>query len=243
MSNIQSLLAEWTKSITQAFSPRIHCLICHVKTPQVVCEACLQHLTTLGHKCTTCARPLSIPTDTICGHCIKHKPALDGILTVYAYTAPLRFLIHEFKYREGYFLTKTLTKMLLDALPKDYMTDCIVPVPMHTQRLRERGFDHTLWLARAVSRHVPFHLETNLCKKTNHTTNSAQLNAEQRKKNTQDAYQVQPSRYQHVTLLDDLTTTGETANTLARLLKKNGAQTVMLWCCARALMDRTSLPK
>ncbi len=213
----------------------MYCLICNTKTKEIVCHDCLQHLTKLDNTCLTCALPLLNSTDKRCGQCIQNPPALDAIMTKYAYTAPLRFLIHHFKYHEGYFLTETLTDLLLEALPQHYATDCIIPVPMHTQRLKSRGFHHTLWLAQAVSRHVHFPIDTHLCQKVTHTSSSAQLNAKQRQTNTQKAYWVAPTSYQHVTLLDDLTTTRETANTLARLLKKNGVQKVVLWCCARTL--------
>lgn len=202
---------------------------------EVVCSSCLEHLTPLGHKCLTCALPLFTPTDTYCGACIQHPPALDEVITAYAYTAPLRFLIHEFKYHEGYFLTNTLSQLLLQALPKNYTTDCLLPVPMHTQRLKERGFHHTEWLAQAISRHTKFPVEKKLCKKIYHTQSSAQLNAADRKRNNIQAYQATLSPYTHITLIDDLITTGETANTIAKLLKQNGTQKVTLWCCARAL--------
>jgi ComF family protein len=226
-------------SITQALRPRMHCLICRTKNRQVVCKICLESLPRLTHTCLQCALPLSVPSDQICGHCIQNPPALDRVLTAYAYTSPLRFLIHQFKYHEGYFLTTTLSSLLLNALPQYYQTDCIIPVPMHTRRLRERGFDHTLWLARAVSQHTGIPIRADLCQKVQHTLNSAQLNAKERRKNTPQAYSVAASPYQHITLLDDLFTTGETSNTIARLLKETGVREVNLWCCARTLIDKT----
>lgn len=223
------------ESITQALKPRMYCFICRTRNHTVVCQACLNHLTTLNTACRSCALPLLDTTDQLCGQCIQAPPALDAILTAYAYSPPLRHLIHHFKYHEGYFLTQTLTKLLLNALPPDYTTDCIVPVPMHTKRLKQRGFHHTLWLARAVARHVPFPIEEHLCQKIIHTSNSAKLNAKERQTANSKAYWVAPTEYQHVTLLDDLTTTRETGNTLARLFKANGVKKVVLWCCARTL--------
>lgn len=224
-------------SITQALKPGIYCFICRTKTKQVVCVDCLQQLTQLGCRCMTCALPLIETTDTQCGQCILSPPSLDLILTAYAYTAPLRFLIHHFKYHEGYFLTPVLTELLLDALPENYKTDCIVPVPMHTKRLRERGFHHTLWLAKALSKKTRIPVDASCCVKIKHTINSAQLSAKARQKNTEDSYLVYSSSYRHVTLVDDLTTTGETANNIATLLKKNGVETVSLWCVAKTLMN------
>ncbi len=211
-----------------------------------MCHDCIQCLELIENPCVNCALPLPNlrdaqeldyreRIDNQCGACITQPTPLDQIMTNYIYTAPLRFLIHHFKYHEGYFLTSTLTELMLHALPENYKTDCIIPVPMHTTRLRERGFHHTLWLAKALSKKTGIQVDNQTCIKIKHTRTSAQLSAKERQKNTANAYLVLPNTYRHVTLLDDLTTTRETGNQIAKLLKESGVETVALWCIARAL--------
>lgn len=142
-------------------------------------------------------------------------------------------VLHEFKYRAGLYLSSYLTKLMMDALPTGYTTDCLVPVPMHPKRLRHRGFNQAAELTKQLSRHLKLSYDLTYCRKQVNTAPQAGLNAEARRKNLRDAFQVKTSDYKHVTLIDDLMTTGSTANELARVLKKQGVIRVDLWCCAR----------
>lgn len=172
----------------------------------------------------------------VCGICIKKKPTLDRVFSAYSFEEPLRSLIHDFKYKDAFYLRSLLVKLILDGLSPDALkTECLIPVPLHKNRLQERGFNQAAELARLLSKKTNRPYQLNLCKKTIHTKPQAGLNAKERQKNLNNAFEVKPMPYKHVTLIDDLLTTGSTANELAQLLKAQGLVQVDLWCCARVV--------
>lgn len=199
-----------------------------------ICNECTALLTPLGPACCYCAHPLPDPTFLVCGHCCRKKPDLDTVITAYRFEEPLRTLLHEFKYHKGLYLSTCLTTLMLDALPNEhYDTECLIPVPMHPKRLANRGFNQAAVLAKQLSRRLNVPYDPSCCQKILNTAPQAGLNAQERKKNLRHAFLAKCRAYQHVTLIDDLLTTGSTANELARVLKRQGVRRVDLWCCAR----------
>lgn len=199
-----------------------------------ICAQCIALLTPLGPACTYCALPLPAGDFLICGRCCRNKPYVDKVITAYCFDEPLRTLIHEFKYREGLHLLTFLSNLMLHALPKnDYPTECLMPVPMHPKRLKQRGFNQAAELTKSLARTLKLPYDLSHCKKTLNTLPQAGLNANARQKNLRGAFKASASHYQHITLIDDLFTTGSTANELARMLKDKGVARVDLWCCAR----------
>lgn len=198
----------------------------------------------MGPACRHCAIPIPDDHFLVCGPCGTKKPAIDSVLTAYRFEEPLRTLLHEFKYHEGLYLGTFLTDLMLHALPtQPYETQCLIPVPMHPARLRQRGFNQAVELTKHLGRQLKLPYKLSHCQKIINTVPQAGLNADQRKKNLRHAFQAKRLPYQHVTLVDDLLTTGSTANELARTLKNQGVARVDLWCCARVVTDhpKTSL--
>lgn len=198
-----------------------------------ICSQCTALLTPLGAACRYCALPLPDARFLVCGQCCRKKPDVDTVITAYCFEEPLRMVLHEFKYREGLYLSSYLTQLMLDALPAGYTTDCLIPVPMHPKRLRHRGFNQAAELTKRLSRHLEISCDLTYCRKQVNTAPQAGLDAEARRKNLRDVFHVKTTHDKHVTLIDDLMTTGSTANELARVLKKQGVNRVDLWCCAR----------
>ncbi|KTC85909.1 MULTISPECIES: ComF family protein [Legionella] len=225
-------------SITQMLRLPSVCVLCYQyhRQPFAVCDSCLNLLKQIGPACRYCALPLPDDTFLSCGVCSKKKPAIDKTITAYLFEEPLRTLVHEFKYHEALYLVSFLARLMLNALPNGVLeTQCLVPVPLHPKRLRQRGFNQAAELCKFLARKLALPYELNLCKKIIHTAPQASLNKKQRKQNLQNAFQSQLSPYQHITLVDDLLTTGSTANELALAFKQQGVAQVDLWCCARAV--------
>lgn len=199
-----------------------------------ICDSCSQWLTPIGYSCICCAQPLPPSTSQICGKCCRQKPLIDTVVTAYRYEEPLRTLLHEFKYQEGFHLLTWLTKLMLDAVSKNTARpQCLIPVPMHSKRLRLRGFNQAAELAKKMSQALNIPYDLSLCKKRVNTPSQASLSAIARQKNLRHAFEAKVKTYQHVALIDDLMTTGNTANEIARVLKNQGIKRVDLWCCAR----------
>ncbi|WED42210.1 ComF family protein [Legionella cardiaca] len=224
-------------SITQMLRLPSVCVICYQyhRDPYAACRACFSLLQQLGPACSYCALPLSDDSFLVCGRCSKSKPAFDRTFTMYRFEEPLRTLLHEYKYNGALFLRGFLVKLMIDALPQTALkTECLVPVPLHSKKLQERGFNQAAELAKRLAKHLQIPYELTLCKKILHTPSQMSLNRKERHRNLRHAFEVKANSYQHITLVDDLLTTGNTVNELATLFKKQGVAHVDVWCCARA---------
>jgi len=190
----------------------------------------------LGPACNHCAQPLPDTTFLICGRCCKKKPYFDQTITGYVFKEPLRTLLHIFKYQEGLYLSTLFANLILNSLPpRAKETECLIPVPMHRQRLRQRGFNQAAELVKHLGHQLKIPYDLSSCQKIINTAPQAGLDANQRRKNLRHAFSVPRLSYQHVTIVDDLITTGSTSNELAKLLKKQGIARVDVWCCARVI--------
>jgi ComF family protein len=115
------------------------------------------------------------------------------------------------------------------------MPDLILPVPLHKDRYRERGFNQSIEIARVVASRLKIPLDLSSCLRHRNTFRQTDLSAKQRRANLHNAFMInRPLTVQHVAILDDVMTTGSTANELAKTLKKSGVNRVDIWVCARA---------
>lgn len=224
-------------SITHKLGIPAVCVLCQQYHYErcAVCNYCMALFKKIDFACSYCSLPLPDETFLICGSCIKEKPIFDQVITTYCFEQPLRTLIHEFKYQEALYLRGFLAKLMLEAMNSTPLSSqCLVPVPLHPIRLRERGFNQAAELCKLLARKLKIPYELRLCEKIIHTVPQVGLSAKLRQKNLHQAFIAKPTTYKHITLIDDLFTTGSTANELAKTLKQQGVEQVDLWCCARA---------
>ena len=225
-------------SITQRFALPSICALCNQfhNGPLAVCAFCTQLIRPLGPSCQYCAHPLADNVHLICGSCIKKKPHFDRAFIPYIFEEPLRGLLHQFKYTKGLYLSTFLSHLMLQS--SKCMTqkpECLIPVPIHPIRLRQRGFNQAAILTKLLAKQLQIPYDFNSCQKIMNTAPQASLNKEQRQKNLRHVFHTRAMPYQHVMLVDDLMTTGSTANELALTLKKSGLRQVDIWCCARTV--------
>ena len=236
-------MQEKIQSITQRlFWPR-SCALCHRyhRHNHAVCTECMPLFSPLGPACHHCAEPLPEGQFLMCGACSKTLPCVDKVSVACLFQEPIRTLLHQFKYRSGLYLCSFLCTLIKNALsPEALTTECLIPIPLHPKRLRERGFNQAAVLSRYLSKELHLPIDLYGWKKIIHTKPQAQLDASSRKKNLHQACAASPMPYQHVTLIDDLITTGSTVNALAYALKQQGVARVDVWCCAKAANSHTS---
>ena len=201
------------------------CILCAQRndSKQIVCSFCNRLIQQY-------AMPLSIESSA---------SAINQVITAYRYEEPLRTLLHTFKYHQGLYLTSFLVHLMLQAPFDSAQTDCFIPVPMHRKRLQQRGFNQAAHLAQRLSRICQRPCINHACQKIKNTAPQAGLNAHQRQINLKNAFVSRTLPYKHITLVDDLYTTGSTANEIATVLKDKGAKRVDIWCCARATLTTT----
>ncbi len=225
-----------TASITQWLSLPAICSLCkqYFYGSSALCSPCIQMMPVLSFACTQCATPLPNPTHRLCGNCIVHPPKFDRVVTGFQFTEPLRSLVHQFKYHNALYLKKFLAQLMLTNLRENpFDIECLVPVPMHAARIRQRGFNPAVELSKILAKKCGVPLDLRLCSKTNNTENQANLRYQERVRNLKNCFTTKPNTYRHVTLVDDILTTGSTANELADGLKASGVTQVSVWCLAR----------
>ena len=111
-----------------------------------------------------------------------------------------------------------------------------MPVPLHPKRLRERSFNQSLLLARHVARRLGFELDFLSLRRVRYTQPQTGLKKDQRRKNVRKAFDLKAPdvvKGRDVILVDDVTTTGNTLNECARVLKRSGAKNVFCVTLAR----------
>ena len=213
--------------------PRI-CLVCQMqfKDPTPLCKACELLIPRLKNTCMSCAEP---STHSFCGRCRQHGSVIHRLYVFYPYQQPLTQLIKQFKFGQSLDLNRYLAQLLLNHLPTEALkTQCLIPIPMHPQKLRQRGFHQTALLTKQLSKKTGIPYQLNLCKKTINTVSQSSLTRLQRKSNLEHAFTCQPIQYQHITLIDDVITTGSTLQTLANLFQQQGVLKIDAWVLCKS---------
>lgn len=200
----------------------------------ILCAACANELQRLNPPhCPQCALPT--PNGERCGRCLSHPPYYDAARALFRYDFPLDKLIQAFKYGHKLALGPYFGRQLA-TLAAGIAADLIVPLPLHSERLRERGFNQALELARPVSAALQWPLDPHCCLRIRQTATQASLPWRERAKNIRNAFHCSADLSgKHVLLIDDVMTTGASLDECARTLKLHGAATVTLLVVARAL--------
>lgn len=156
------------------------------------------------------------------------------MLSAYAYRFPLDRLLHRFKYSADLALGACLGGALARRVAGAPRPDLVLASPMSERRLRERGFNHALWLARRVARLESLPLDARSLLKTVHTPPQTGHDRRARRRNLRGAFAVRRRLDGlHVAVVDDVVTTGATLHELAVVLKSAGAARVAGWVLAR----------
>ncbi len=147
--------------------------------------------------------------------------------------------MQDLKFNSRLALARSLGILMADWLQEHIgdPPDCIIPVPLHAARLRERGFNQSLELARPIARRLHLPLDTHRCRRLRNTPPQADLTARHRHSNIKGAFGVTEKISGHIAIIDDVMTTGSTAQEMSRILLDAGAAEVEVWVCARAGSD------
>ncbi len=203
-----------------------------------LCDACWDALPRHRGRLCGCGLPLP-PALLVCGRCRRGRQPFTAGLSLGPYEGALRTVIHELKYRGRKRVARRLAEALL-AQPgaEDLLrgSDVLVPVPLHPRRRRERGFNQAEVVAEELARRVGRPCATGALVRRKDTTPQAGLSAAQRRRNVAGAFAVRRQPLvagRVVALVDDVLTTGATAQACARALLAAGASEVRLLAVAR----------
>lgn len=203
-----------------------------------LCPACEADLARIESPCPSCGMPLTEQGASCCGQCLQHPPPYRHTVSPFYYQPPLMQLVTDLKFQQQLKIARLFAGLLAEALSHSPRPDCIIPVPLHPRRLRERGFNQSLEIARLLGKQLGVPVAQRLCRRTRHTSPQTGLDAKARKRNIKNAFGLTGGcHYRHVAILDDVITTGNTVSELARLLARNGVKEIEVWSVARAVPD------
>jgi competence protein ComFC len=243
MTPIRPLLRTLAGTVVELFYPT-NCVVCGVpqEPGKQLCDRCKADLRPiLAPFCRTCSRPFEgkIRSPFQCVSCEDRDMGFDLAVSAYRATGLLRDLIHRFKYSGHYYLRHALAEFLLEAFKDERLqkpvVEAIVPVPLHSTRHRDRGYNQSEALAEIVSRRLQIPV-LNCLRRRVPTRTQTQFDREERMQNLRKAFVLRESNRVHgknLLLLDDILTTGSTLAECAKVLRAAGAQSVRAITVAR----------
>lgn len=201
-----------------------------------VCAACELQLASPAAHCPRCALPS--PNGGLCGACIRRAPHFDRTIAAATYAFPLDRLIQAYKYEAALAYAGLFTELLARALGPIVDVDLVVPMPLHPDKIRARGFNQAHELARRIAPRYGVPVDPFAAVRAKPTTVQADLPIEARASNVRNAFAASAAVLgRRIAVVDDVMTTGATLDELARTLKAHGALHVENWVVARALLS------
>lgn len=221
------------------------CILCGDCTTAdiALCVECALELPCPECACKRCGIELgpAPPAHGFCGHCLSDPPSFDHCIAAFRYEFPIRELIAGFKFHAGFAEGRTLARLLAERAGREFETlgkpQRLLPVPLHASRLRERGFNQSIELARVIGQHCGIAVDTSYCRRSRATPSQKGLSAEERAANLRNAFTLHgecaEGKLRHVAIVDDVVTTMTTVDTLARVLRSAGVARIDVLCLAR----------
>ncbi|AIC09238.1 ComF family protein [Xylella fastidiosa] len=213
-----------------------YCLACNEPGHQgkTLCATCQLLLPRMENACLRCAAPLKElegihPT---CGPCLYDPPPLETAHAAFLYHWPINKLISRFKFHQDLACGHLLAENMAIAAQHWPRPQALVPVSLHHGRLRTRGYDQALELARHLGNRLQLPCLPAL-RRVRATIPQSQLNANKRRSNLHNAFISIHPLPTHVAFVDDVMTTGTTLHAAARALRHTGVTRIDAWICAR----------
>lgn len=218
-----------------------YCIFCKARSDQArdLCRTCENRLPYVTHACAQCANPLPLfHIPLLCGKCLSSSPYFDSTFALCYYESPFTRLITQLKFHGQLGLSTLLGHLMVDRLIHlPHHPELIIPIPLHKTRLRERGFNQAIEIARPIAKHLQIPLDITHTQRHRYTHAQSDIAANLRYKNVRHAFSVKGILPKNVAIIDDVMTTGHTVNEFARTLKSAGVEHVQVWCCARTPMN------
>jgi ComF family protein len=205
------------------------CFLCRGAAAGLLCAACDAELPRLaGPRCPRCA--LDSPRGEVCGRCLSEPPHYDATVAALAYEFPADALVHSLKFRGELVLAEHLGVILGQCIAGQDV-DSVIAVPLSADRLRSRGYNQAVEIARHVARRS---VELDLCVRERDTPAQMDLPYAERRRNVRGAFRcTRALPGASVAVVDDVMTTGATLDEIASVLKRAGAARVVNWVVAR----------
>lgn len=224
----------------------VNCVFCGLRTEAAqpnICPECTADLPWLENACIRCGMPLSstIGSEAVCGHCLKHPPPYHTLHTLFSYQFPVDQLILRLKFQQQFIYARLLGELLAKYCAQYYTTQALrpailLPMPLHVKRLRQRGFNQAVELARPIAKRLTVPIGYTQVKRVKYTQPQMELPLTERAKNVHHAFKANSTLSgMHVVIVDDVITSGHTVHSLALALQTAGAVRIDVWGVARTV--------
>ncbi len=218
------------------FPSDIYCISCSRPIAKglkySLCESCRRHiLDERPHRCVRCGRFITEKTGDYCEFCVLYPPLYSRGRAAVVYTDGARRIVQKLKYGGRGYLAKNMADIIYDEVKNGLKYDIIIPVPMYAKKMKKRGFCQTTLMSEYLSERSGKPVVTGILVRTRDTVPMSGLEPDERKKNIKNAFSVTEGNKiegKAVLLIDDVLTTGSTANECAAVLLEAGAASVSL---------------
>ena len=214
------------------------CPICGeiLEKDSILCKSCLSGLKKLSPPfCPICSVPFPDGESHICEACLRRRPYFESISSAYIYEGTASKAIHLFKFQRKKSVGRAIGMLLSEfasnwwkGISKKDIEYVVVPVPLGKRRLRERGFNQSLTIARYVSKGLNLAIDYLSLRRIKETEQQSVLGTEERKRNVRNAFEVfgDALKGKGIILVDDVATTGSTLNECAKALRRAGVEEI-----------------
>jgi ComF family protein len=241
--------------LTNMIFPRT-CVLCGDSGANNIdlCLSCQKELPIITNACSQCGMELdnfqeASPTKpcktNICGACLKDPPPFDRTIAIFNYHSPIDQFIINLKFHKNLLYAAILGKLTAKSLELCYehcnKPEVIIPIPLHPNRLKERGFNQSLELFHPIAKKLHIPIDAYNWLRTKDTVAQSLLDGNERRKNIQHAfscnrkYKTNPYPYSYVAVVDDVFTTGATLREFCKTLRTAGIKKIDVWTCAHAV--------
>lgn len=218
------------------------CAVCRRWSSQRLCSDCTARYATAVPRCHFCALRLPPGAGPACGNCLSTPPPLSRCIAALDYGFPWDRLLQQFKFHAALHWRALLVELLDRALQDAEAPELLLPIPLTARRLRERGYNQSLEIARGLAQRRQWRCDAGLLLRVRETAQQASLQLDARRANMRHAFAVEPAgqarlRGAKVALVDDVMTSGATLFEAAGALHRAGAASVQAWVLARTPAD------
>ncbi len=233
-------------AINLLFPRHIKCGLCEIELgqdfPWNLCPECADGLAPVGnYACKGCGRFVgAFALKGFCSHCLGDSPGFSAGVSGYIYNDAAQTIVHGLKYHSKPWLAHSMaaqTVLRVQRLCREWDIQCLVPVPIHETRLKERGYNQAQLLAQELSKYDGIPPVVPLLKRIQDTEPQNKLTRQEREMNVRSAFSINPALLseglpRRVLLIDDVLTTGSTLNACAKVLQGQGVEFVAVFTYA-----------